>query len=422
MHTTTALDVLIIGGGMITYDQILPSVYHLQRQGVVGRIGICGRRSAPLRELAESQPLREAFPGQTFDAYPPLTAPDSAKFPRLFEERLAALPPRQCVIAAVPDQEHYDVVMACLRHDQHVLCVKPLVLKYTQALEIEHLAREKGLFVGVEYHKRFDRRSLLARKEYRLGHVGEFVMAEARLIEPYYYRHSNFQNWFTCDQTDPFVYIGCHYVDLLVFVTGLMPSAVSVAGVKGKFPNGKEGYMWTAGRVTFENGAILSIVNGLGYPDLGAGSNEQGLIMYCEGDDKSGLIEHDDQFRGVHYSFTTAKGPGGSEYNYVNPDYMKLVAWEGTGYKPVGYGYDSVAANVEAIARIVKDTGGMTEAEALVRRRALLADIDDRGIIATPKNSSYNELVQEAARLSILNDGRTADIHWGAAPSVSLRA
>ena len=48
-------------------------------------------------------------------------------------------------------------------------------------------------------------------------------MGEAKLIEPYYYRSSNFQNWFTCDKTDPFVYIGCHYVDLVYFITGLKP-------------------------------------------------------------------------------------------------------------------------------------------------------------------------------------------------------
>ena len=92
------------------------------------------------------------------------------------------------------------------------------------------------------------------------------------MIEPYYYRHSNFQNWFTTDQTDPFVYVGCHYVDLVQFITGLRPVAVSVSGVKGRFPNGKEGYMWANGRVRYENGAVLSVIDGLGYPDDGAGT------------------------------------------------------------------------------------------------------------------------------------------------------
>ena len=103
-------------------------------------------------------------------------------------------------------------------------------------MEIEKLALEKGRFVGVEYHKRFDRRSLVARRSYALGQFGEFVMGEAKLIEPYYYRHSNFQNWFTCDRTDPFTYIGCHYVDLVYFITGLKPVEVSLKGREREVP------------------------------------------------------------------------------------------------------------------------------------------------------------------------------------------
>ena len=150
--------------------------------------------------------------------------------------------PGNMVVVAMPDNLHYAVVKYALEHDQNVLCVKPLVLKYEQAVEIEKLAFEKGRFVGVEYHKRFDRRSLVARRGYAQGQFGAFVMGEAKLIEPYYYRHSNFQNWFTCDRTDPFTYIGCHYVDLVYFITGLKPVEVSVKGVKGQIPQWQRGF------------------------------------------------------------------------------------------------------------------------------------------------------------------------------------
>ena len=44
------------------------------------------------------------------------------------------------------------------------------------------------------------------------------------------------------------------------------------------------------------------------------------------------------------------------------------------------------------------------------------------GIIATPANSSYNELVQEAARLSIMNNGAFAVIDYhNAIPEVRLK-
>ena len=63
---TNKIDVAIIGGGMITNDLILPTVYHLQRTGVVDRIDICALDAAPLLALDREASLREAFPGQSF--------------------------------------------------------------------------------------------------------------------------------------------------------------------------------------------------------------------------------------------------------------------------------------------------------------------------------------------------------------------
>jgi predicted dehydrogenase len=401
---------------MITHDLLLPSLYHLQRAGVIGRIDICALDTPPLKALADSAEFHEAFPGQGFSPHPSFVEPPDKKFPELYQDVIAAMAPGNMVVVAMPDHLHYKVVMHALRHDQHVLCVKPLVLKYEQAAQIEQLAYERGRFVGVEYHKRFDRRSLMARRGYALGQFGTFILGEARLIEPYYYRFSNFQNWFTCDRTDPFTYIGCHYVDLVYFITGLKPVEVSVYGVKGRFPNGNEAYLWSHGRVTWENGALLSVINGLGYPDAAAGSNDQGLTMYCEGKGETGLIFHDDHQRGVAYSYLQGIGPGGSQYNYVSPDFFRMVPWEGPGYKPIGYGFESVAAITQTIPRIENETAGLAPDAALARRQQLIRKVDAKGLIATPTNSSINELVVEAARLSILEDAAPVRIVYGDFP------
>lgn len=420
MPEAKRIDAVIVGGGMITNDLILPSIYHLQRS-IVGDIAVCALNSAPLKALKENPELKEAFPGQDFTPYPAIEESPENACPDLYKAVLEALPPRQAVIVALPDHMHYPVVMEALKHHQHVLCVKPLVQEYAQAIEIEEIARDKGLFVGVEYHKRFDTRALMAKSDYALGHFGEFIMGEAKMIEPFFYRHSNFQNWFTCDQADPFTYVGCHYVDLVCFITGLRPASVSVLGVKGKFPNGKEGYMWANGRVTFENGAILSVTDGLGYPDEGAGSNEQCLTMFCEGNGKTGMIKHDDQFRGVSHSYLEGIGCAGSHFNFVSPDFYRLVPWEGPGYKPVGYGFQSIAATLSTIHRMENEVAEMTATRSLTRRREIIAEADAKGIIATPANSSTNELVMEAARMSILNDGAIVDIVYGDRPHVAMR-
>jgi len=420
-NSLNPLDVAIVGGGMITHDLILPVVYHLQRSGIVNNINVCSLNSAPLNDLKRSDMIRQAFPDQDFVASPPLSKPESENYPDLYREVIAGMKPRQVVIVAMPDQLHYQVILEALKHDQHILCVKPLVLKYEQTVEIEKLAYEKGLFIGVEYHKRFDGRALMAKKSYELKQFGEFVIGEAKMIEPYFYRSSNFQNWFTADKTDPFVYVGCHYVDQVYFITGLKPVEVSVSGIKGKFPNGNEGYMWANGRVRFENGALLSVTDGLGYPDEGAGSNEQNLQMFFEGDSKTGMIKHDDHYRGVQHAYLDGIGCAGSSFNFVSPDFFQLVPWEGKGLKPIGYGYESVAATIRMAHQMEQEILTLSENDALIRRQKMIEDVDNKGIIATPANSYVNELVVEAARLSILNDGAMVNIEYGQHPHVKLR-
>jgi len=121
--------VTIVGGGMITQVQILPTIYHLQRTGKVGDISICALNSPPLKVLAEDASLKEAYPGQSFTAYPALDTDPDKKFPELFKEVVAKMPKRNIVLIALPDQLHYPAIKVALANDQHVCCVKPLVLK-----------------------------------------------------------------------------------------------------------------------------------------------------------------------------------------------------------------------------------------------------------------------------------------------------
>ena len=153
---------------MITHDQILPSLYHLQRLGAIGPIRICALNSAPAAGLGRSPAVSpRRFPGRRSRRCPALDEPPERMFPTCSRRRSPRCRAGNLVVVAVPDHFHDPVIRAALEHDQHVLTVKPLVLKYAEAVEIEKLATAKGLFVGVEYHKRFDRRALDARGLYR---------------------------------------------------------------------------------------------------------------------------------------------------------------------------------------------------------------------------------------------------------------
>lgn len=391
--------VLIVGGGMITHDQLLPSLYHMQRQGRIGEIGICSLRGRDLRPLLKASNLTAAFPGQSFRPHPDGTA-SSRPHPGLYRDLIALMPPGNIVIAAVPDHLHFDVIMEALRGGQHVCSVKPLVLKHCQALEIEKEAYSRGLFVGIDYHKRFDDRNLMARQNYRAGLFGEFKLGTSCLLEKWYYRESNFQNWMTAENSDAFTYVGCHYVDLVHFITGLLPVSVSVYGIRDRFPNGKEGFLWTDARIVWNNGGCLNVQNGLGFPNAAPGSNRQGLVMYCKGETDGALISHSDQYRGLQYSYThKGREPGATVYSEPSPDYFQYVDVGGTGLTPVGYGYRSVEYLIQSCIRV--QTAGADRAD----RQKILQEIDAAGIVATPANSNYNELVIEAARVSIMNAG-----------------
>jgi len=408
--------VTMIGGGMITRIQLLPSIFQLQREGIVGEIHVCDSRARPLIELQESQGLRTAFPDCSFTPHPDPSSVDPDEFDAdRFRKVLQEAPRGSLAVIAVPDQFHYPVLREAIENDLHVCIVKPLVLKYEEAEEIARLAYERGLVVGVEYHKRFDRRNLLARRAYRAGNLGNFRLGQAQMIEPYYYRDSNFQNWCTTQNTDMFTYVGCHYVDLVAFITGLRPVAVSVYGIVDRYPNGNEGFLWTDGRVIWENGASLSVVDAIGYPNAAAGGNAQGLTMWCQGDSDATLLVHSDQFRGVKCSYnSTGTEPGDTIYAEPNPDYYQLHDMGTTGLVPDGYGHQSVAYIVGACARASK-LGSIEERQAIIR------SLDEAGIMATPGNSSYNELVIEAARKSILSGGREVSIEYGEAPGVQFR-
>jgi len=388
----------------------------------VGDISICALDSGPLKVLAEDSSLAKAFPGQSFSAYPCLDADPKEKFPDIYKDVIAKMPKRSIVVVAVPDQLHDGMISTALAHDQHVWCVKPLVLKYAQAEEIEKMAYDKGLVVGVEYHKRLDDRALLARRQYREGLFGEFRIGHAEMNEPYYYRHSNFQNWCTCENSDMFTYVGCHYVDQVHFITGLLPRAVSVYGVVDKYPNGNEGYLWTDGRVIWENDACLHVTDIMGYPDEGPGGNFQGLRLYCAGDDTSGMLVHNDQYRGLEHCYVRkGSDPGDTFYSEPSPDYFKYIDLGGGGLTPVGYGFRSIEYIVKRICQCIDETASLDDAEALATAQRLISRFDEEGIMATPKNSSYNELVMEAGRLSILNNGREVEITYGDAPGVDFR-
>ena len=92
-------------------------------------------------------------------------------------------------------------------------------------------------------------------------------------------------------------------------------------------------------------------------------------------------------------------------------------------FKPIAQGSKDSDTRDRSIELIVRNICKCRNVEPgdIAARQKLIKQFDDEGIMATPANSSYNELVVEAGRLSILSGGREAEITYGDNAGVDLR-
>ena len=60
------------------------------------------------------------------------------------------------VSVATPDPYHTESILTALRHGKHVLAEKPLATSVRECELIVEMAQQRGLLVGVDFHKRWD--------------------------------------------------------------------------------------------------------------------------------------------------------------------------------------------------------------------------------------------------------------------------
>jgi D-galacturonate reductase len=131
---------------------------------------------------------------------------------------------------SVPDHLHYQLGKTLLEQGLHCLIVKPLVPTLEQARSLCELARGRGLHGAVELHKRFDEGNLAVKRllmERALGRLSYMTVSYSQRIDV----PLAFRAW--ADRTNIFQYLGVHYVDLIHFMTGMLPLRVLARGTRG---------------------------------------------------------------------------------------------------------------------------------------------------------------------------------------------
>jgi len=339
--------IALVGAGMFGGDVHLRSYADMERYGMVGSLARIGmdefiREMSSLRvELVAIATRTERSALQVQQNYAHWTGHRPLVYhgETPWIDVLKAHPDLDIVAVATPDHLHTPVVLAALERGVHTIVEKPMCLHISEADTMIEAARSRNLVVALDMHKRYDPDHLRIKHDVanRIGHP---LYGLAYLEEPIEVSTSTFK-W--AESSDPFSYVGSHWIDLFYHYYRSKPTSLTAVGQKKRLVrDGIDAYDAVEVRVDFENGMSIAFMNNWITPaDFEGPVNQGHEIVGTEG-----KVESDQQYRG--FRFWTAGGGSRTSNNHFTRD---LPRPDGTkGY--IGYGVDSLAAGVLAVSRV----------------------------------------------------------------------
>ena len=341
------IKIALVGAGMFGGDVHARAYADLQRSGIspqLGRVGLdhWAKSFADIEfELSAVATRSEASARRAESNYKKWTGFKPAAFwgstPWL--DILRDISDIDIVAVATPDNLHTEVILSALKAKAHVITEKPMCLDIAEADEIITLAKKRDRIVSVDMHKRYDPDHLRIRDDIR-KRIGEPLYGTAFLEEPLEVSTSTFK-W--VEQSDPFSYVGPHWVDLIYHYYQSKPVSLTAVGQKRRLKrDGINAYDAVQVRVDFENGMSINFHNNWITPSDFEGPVNQGHEIV--GTD--GKVESDQQYRGFRW---WNKGAGSRT---SNNHFTRDVKRPDGSQAYIGYGVDSLTVGLAAVCRV----------------------------------------------------------------------
>src|SRR5215471_17572292 len=341
------INLALIGAGMFGADVHLRAYADLQRAGIsvnLGRVGLddWARDLAPIEfRLIAVATRSEDSARHAQAAFKTWTGHEPKAYwgARPWVDILKQEPQLDVMAVATPDHLHTEVILTALKNGAHVVTEKPMCLELREADQIIELAQQHNCIVAVDMHKRYDPDHL--RIYHDLKHLlGEPLYGVAYLEEPLELPLQRFK-W--ARQSDPFSYVGSHWVDLICHYYQTKPVSLTAIGQKKRLVrDGIDAYDAVQVRVDFDNGMSINFHNNWITPSDFEGPVNQGHEIL--GTD--GKVESDQQYRGFRW---WNKG-GGSRTS--NNHFTRDVKRPDGSQAYIGYGVDSLTVGLAAICRM----------------------------------------------------------------------
>jgi len=341
------IKIALVGAGMFGGDVHARAYADLQRAGIspqLGRVGLdaWAREMAAIKfELIAVATRSEKSARYAQKNYKDWTGakPRTCSGEKPWLEILHDFPDLDVMAVATPDHLHTEVILAALKSGVHVITEKPMCLNVHEADQIIDLAKKKNRIVAVDMHKRYDPDHLRIRDDIK-NRIGEPLYGTAYLEEPLEVSTSTFK-W--VEQSDPFSYVGPHWVDLIYHYYKSKPVSLAAVGQKKRLlRDGINAYDAVQVRVDFENGMSINFHNNwVTPPDFEGPVNQGHEIVGADG-----KVESDQQYRGFRW---WNKG-GGSRT--ANNHFTRDVKRPDSTTAYIGYGVDSLTVGLAAICRM----------------------------------------------------------------------
>ncbi|MDQ3703023.1 MAG: Gfo/Idh/MocA family oxidoreductase [Chloroflexota bacterium] len=338
----------LLGYGMFGADVVVGTLWDLVRNGIspyLDRIGLddYASRYADVRfELvaigtrSESSARRAEAETEVVTGRRPQGYSGETPWVDLFREHADL----DVVIVATPDHLHTAPILHALRHGTHVITEKPMCLDLAEADEIIDTAGRAGLIVGADMHKRYDPDHLKIFGELATD-LGTPIYARGVLEEPLEVSTQTFK-W--VEQSDPFSYVGIHWVDVFMHYLKLAPLSLYGVGQKQRLRRefGKDAFDAVQVMVTHTNGLNINYeANWVTPADFEGPVNQESETVFTHG-----KVESDSQYRGLRY-WIENKGSRTSNTHF----FRKVQRPDGSTVS-MGYGKDSLIDCLERVYRV----------------------------------------------------------------------
>jgi predicted dehydrogenase len=285
--------------------------------------------AAELAAIAEANPNRaEELRAQ----YP--ACPVYADFRQMLKKETL-----DAVTVATPDHLHREIAVEAAKAGKHVLVEKPLDVTVEGAAEMVRAAKDAGVLLQVDFHKRYDPDHQTIERRVRAGELGDILYGSVYMEDRIEVPSEWFPHW--APDSSPAWFLGVHFYDLVRWIVKSEAKSVYATGTKNTLlrDHGIDTYDCVNAKVDFENGAAFVFDTSWVLPKGFEAVVNQAIRVVGT----KGIFECDSQDRGTR---SCLRGEGMATYN----NNFKREELDKAGRKRLrGYGVESIedfASNV----------------------------------------------------------------------------